>query len=179
MKLFISFSGRKGGNCDEIASFSATKDDKIVFFRDLHIHACSDCAYTCFDGVCKYRADDIYDLYAQMLHCNQIIWLVPMYCGNPSALYFIWNERGQDFFAHNDVYDAIVEKLYIIGIYGKKESAPDFIPCLEKWFERTSLKNRVMGMERHRYGQKLHDRILDIPEEKSRIRTFLDGTDGI
>lgn len=35
-------------------------------------------------------------------------------------------------------YDAIVSKLYIIGIYGDENKAPDFITCFEKWFEARS-----------------------------------------
>ena len=42
---------------------------------------------------------------------------------NPSALYFILNERCQDYFMHNESrYEEIVEKLYIIGVYFTAEA---------------------------------------------------------
>lgn len=152
MKLIISFSGRARGNCGQIASFISSLGDRIVHFREVNAHPCSDCEYECFCGECKYRSDDIYALYEDMLRCDQVVLIIPMYCGNPSSLYFIFHERCQDFFMHNDCYAAIVKKLYIIGVYGSEESSPDFIPCLEKWFDDTPYKGRVLGIERHRYG---------------------------
>lgn len=172
-KLIISFSGRKNGNCDRIASYIATENDKTVHFGDLNIHPCSACDYQCFSGECPYREDDVYRLYAEMPQYDKIIFIVPIYCGNPSSLYFMFNERGQDYFSHNDIYDALVEKLYIIGIYGNRELAPDFIPSLEKWFEGTNYKNRVFGIERHLYGQKLTDYILEVPEVRERLDVWL------
>lgn len=178
MNLIISFSGRANGNCDQIAAFISAPNDSIIHFRELNVHACSNCAYECFHGECKYRTDDIYTLFKNMLRYDRVILIVPMYSGNPSALYFIFNERYQDYFSHNDTHEAIVSKLYIIGVYGRKETTPDFIPCFEKWFDGSAYTNRVLGIERHLYGQKMKDNILDVDEEKRRIRAFLwDRTD--
>lgn len=176
MKLIISFSGRKSGNCDQIAAFAAAPGDRVVYFRELGALPCSGCEYQCFDGECPYRADGVYALYQNMTHCDRVILIVPMYCGNPASLYFAFLERGQDYFMHHDVWDALVERLYIIGVYGSREASPDFIPCLEKWFEGTPYQNRVLGVERHRYGQKLGDQILDVPEVRQQIQAFLRGT---
>lgn len=175
MNLIISFSGRTNGNCDQIASFISTQYDKIVYFRDLNIHSCADCDYECFDKECKYRDDDVYALYESMLSFDKVVLIVPMYCGNPLSLYFIFNERCQDFFMHNDTYEAILQKLYIIGIYGNKEKSPGFIPILEKWFVNSPYIDRVLGIERHTYGQKMSDCILDIAEVKTQILTFVKG----
>lgn len=176
MKLIISFSGRANGNCDRVASYVAAPKDRIVHFRELNVHACSNCEYECFNGECRYRADDVYALYEDMLNFDKVVLIVPMYCGNPSSLYFIFNERYQDYFIHNDTNALIVSKLYIIGIYGRRETTPDFIPCFEKWFNGSPYTNRVLGMERHLYGQKMKDSILDVDEEKKRINTFLQQT---
>lgn len=173
MKLIISFSGRSNGNCDQIASSLSMPEDRIVYFRALNIHSCANCGYECFDGACKYRDDDVYALYESMLGFDKVILVVPMYCGNPSSLYFVFNERCQDYFMHNDTYETIVQKLYIIGIYGKKETTPDFIPCLEKWFAGSPYANHVLGIERHTYEQKMCDNILDIEEVKMQIEAFV------
>lgn len=172
-RLFISFSGRSGGNCDQIARFLATADDQIVCFRDLQAHPCSGCHYECFSNKCPYRADGIYALYSQMTIYDQIVLIVPMYCGSPSSLYFMFNERGQDYFMHNDTYEEILRRLYIIGIYGSRETSPDFIPCLSKWFDGTTICNHVLGIERHLYGQQLQDSVLDVPEVQHALRDFL------
>lgn len=77
------------------------------------------------------------------------------------------------YFMHNDTYEEIVRRLYIIGIYGKEETTPDFIPILEKWFCDTPYHNRVLGIERHLYDQRINDRVLDLEEVKTRITNFL------
>ena len=170
MNLIISFSGREKGNCDEISNYIASKDDVVVYFRDLDVHNCSNCNYECFNGTCKYRQDEMYNLCESALSYDKIFLVVPMYCGNPSSLYFIFNERCQDYFMHNEgCYETIVSKLYIIGILGDSHKTPDFLPCLEKWFEGTEYINRVLGIERHRYDQKIDDKILCVEEVKDMI----------
>lgn len=88
MNMVISFSGRENGNCDNISKYIVSKGDSIIYFRNLNIHDCSGCKYECFKGYCKYRQDDIYNLYESMLSYDKIFLIVPMYCGNPSSLYF-------------------------------------------------------------------------------------------
>lgn len=172
-RLFISFSGRSGGNCDQIARFLADADDQILCFRDLQAHPCSLCHYECFTSECPYRADGIYTLYSKMITYDQTVLIVPMYCGNPSSLYFMFNERCQDYFMHHDTWNEIIRRLYIIGVYSSQEASPDFIPCLSKWFDGTNIRNHVLGVERHLYGQQLQDSVLDVPEVQQDLRDFL------
>ena len=172
MKLIISFSGRADGNCDRIAKYIADENDKIIHLREMNIHPCMNCKYECFDGECVYRNDDIYGIYDEMCNYDKVIFVVPMYCGNPSSLYFIFNERCQDYFMHNENYEDIVKKLYIIGVYGDKEKSPDFIPCFEKWFDCSGVSGHVLGIERHPYSQKIGDTILDVEEVLEKIRKF-------
>ena len=174
MNLIISFSGRAKGNCDSIAEFISNQGDQIIYFRDKNIHACSRCEYECLAGECKYRGDDLYGIYDSMLRFDKVILIVPMYCGNPSSLYFTFNERCQDYFIHNeDKYDDIISRLYIIGVYGKQESTPNFITCFEKWFECSEYENHVLGIERHKYNQKMQDSILDVEDVRMSLRKFL------
>ena len=58
-------------------------------------------------------------------------------------------------------------------MYGKAETSPDFVPCLEKWFEGSGYSGRVLGIERHLYGQKMGDRVLDAAEVMEKIGQFL------
>ena len=74
---------------------------------------------------------------------------------------------------HNETYDEIVKRLYIIGICGDEKATPDFVPCFEKWFNCTPYIGRVLGIQRHLYGQKLEDKILDVPEVREQIIDFL------
>lgn len=174
MNMIISFSGREKGNCDNISEYIASEGDAIIHFRNLNVHDCSGCKYECFEGKCKYHKDDIYNLYERMLSYDKVFLIVPMYCGNPASLYFKFNERCQEFFMQNeDSYETIVSKLYIIGVYGDRNQTPDFIPCLSKWFECTQADNHVLGIERHRYGQKIEDNILNVEEVRNMLTCFI------
>ena len=176
MNLLISFSGREGGNCDQILDYISTPEDVKKYFRIMNIHSCSHCQYECFSQDCKYHDDDIYALFESMLDYENVILVVPMYCGNPSSLYFIFNERCQDFFMRNEEkYGDIISRLYIIGIYGNRNQTPDFIPCFEKWFTGSGKENRVLGIERHIIGQGRDEYILSNEDVKQNITQFLRG----
>lgn len=173
MNLIISFSGRANGNCDDILRYIADINDTTISFKDLNVHECSKCSYECMYDVCKYRCDDIYNLYKSMSGFDKIFIIVPIYCGNPSSLYFKFTERSQDYFMHNEDYELLLSKLFIIGVYGDKENDPDFIPCLEKWFKNTKYNNHVLGIERHKYGQKMKDKIIDVDQVKNDLNEFI------
>lgn len=180
MKLFISFSARPNGNCDNIAHFLSNEEDEIIYFRNNKYHPCVNCNYECFEDSCKYRNDDLYHMLEHMQEYKKIIFIVPMYCANPSSLYFIFNERCQDYFMHNEEkYENIIKRLFIIGIYGSKEESPDFIPCLEKWFNGSMYSNHVLGIERHKFDLKLKDHVLDKDEVKTKISEFINPTNAI
>lgn len=89
-----------------------------------------------------------------------------------------FNERCQGYFIYNDTYETILQKLYIIGIYGKKETTHDFFPCLEKLFAVSPYANRVLGIEWHKYEQKMSDCILAVDEAKMRILIFVKDRQG-
>ncbi len=131
------------------------------------------CAYECIGGACPYREDGVFELYQRMLRAERTCLLVPMYGGNPSSLYFSFCERRQDFFRDELTWLAVVNKLRIIGIYGSNEESPDFEPCLNQWFDGTALTGRILGLERHRYGQKMGDLLLDVAEVRERLDQFL------
>ncbi len=174
MNLFISFSARKDGNCDQLAKFLAKNGDKIIYYRDLNAHGCANCNYECFAGNCKYQSDDIWQ---KANDYQKIILLVPMYCGNPSSLYFAFNERSQDYFMHNeDKYENVLKKLFVIGIYGSKEQSPDFLSCFEKWFAGSKYSNHVLGIERHKYNLQLNDSVLNVDEIRSSASQFINPT---
>ena len=53
---------------------------------------------------------------------KNIILLVPMYCSNPSSLYFIFSERMQDFFNNNsNKWNTFIKKLKIVHTYNKRK----------------------------------------------------------
>lgn len=157
--LFISFSGRDFGNCYDIAHHKMNKNDRYVSFKDLSYHSCSKCNYECFKKQCKYRNDDIYKLISASFQYNNIILLIPMYCSNPSSLYFVFNERMQDYFNENsEKWDAFVNKIKIIAIFGSEEETPLFIPTLLQLVNGN--QNKLLKIERHKYKLKLKDKVI-------------------
>lgn len=174
MNLIISFSARTTGNCGEVAKYIFTPGDKLVHFKDLNVHCCNNCEYECFNDACKFRDDDMYALYDSMQKYDKVILIVPMYCGNPSSLYFTFTERSQDYFFHNDeTYKIIEEKLYIIGIYGSRKESPCFLAHFEQWFDSQSPTHHVLGIERHEFNQRMADSVLDLAVVRNEIKSFV------
>lgn len=173
MRLMISFSARKDGNCGQIAEHIAARGDRIVHYHDLHAHSCADCAYECMQSGCRYRDDGVHALYQSMADFERVVLIVPMYGGNPCAQYFAFCERGQDFFRSEEAYETVIERLYIIGVYGSASESPEFVPCLEKWFSGTAYHGRVLGLERHVYGQRMADKLLDVDDAVQKIEQFM------
>ena len=157
--LFISFSGRERGNCTDIANYLIKENDKLILFKDIFYNPCSKCNYECFDSACKYRYDDIYDLLESINNYKKIVFIVPMYCGNPSSLYFILNERMQDYFNHNEgKWNFFIDKLHFVCIYGSDEETPYYINFFNELIQDQS---KILKIERHKYNLKMNDKIMD------------------
>ena len=157
--LYISFSARTNGNSENIIKYMMNDFDTFISFKDLFINPCNKCNYECMTiNKCKYRHDDIYHLLNNSIMYNKIIFVVPMYCGNPSSLYFTLMERMQDYFNNNEEnYTLFVNKLHIIGLYGSNEEAPFFIPLISSILDN---KDKCLPIQRHKYEIKMNDSVI-------------------
>ncbi|MBD5538064.1 MAG: hypothetical protein HDQ99_20960 [Lachnospiraceae bacterium] len=174
MNAIVSFSGRKDGNCDTIAKYISAKDDLILFMREISTQPCASCDYECMSGRCKWRGDGIYSFFEKLSQADRIFFIVPMYCGNPSALYFIMNERCQDYFMQNEnQYEKIMEKLHIIGVYGNAKEYPDFLTFFARQYQFENAERHILGLERHKYNQKMKDLLLDEEDVKVKLNRFI------
>ena len=45
----------------------------------------------------------------------------------------------------------------------------------EKWFQCSPYSGHVLGIERHEYGQKMGDCILDVEEVRQKVEQFVIG----
>ena len=173
MNIIVSFSGRRDGNCDMIAKYISSENDLILYMRDLKPTPCADCDYECMSGQCKYRNDGVFSLFKRFAIADKIFFIVPMYCGNPSALYFILNERSQDYFMQNEEqYENMVEKLYIIGVYGNAEDYPFFLKAFAWQYGFANVEKHILGLERHKYHQKMDSFLLEEEDVKLRLDEF-------
>lgn len=158
--LYISFSARSNGNSVNIIKYMMEDNDTFISFKDLFINSCNKCNYECMSvNKCKYRHDDIYNLLDVSIKYNKIVFVVPMYCGNPSSLYFTLIERMQDYFSNNEInYSAFISKLHTIGIYGSNEESPFFIPLLSNILNDF---NKCLPIQRHKYEIKMSDSVMN------------------
>lgn len=174
MNIIVSFSGRRDGNCDRIAKYISRKDDSVLFMREISTQPCANCDYECMSGQCKYHGDGIYSFLEKFPLVDKVFFIVPMYCGNPSALYFIMSERCQDYFMRNESqYDNIIKKLHIIGVYGNAEEYPDFLNFFARQYNFENVEEHILGLERHKYNQKMKDFLLDEDDVKMKLNEFL------
>ncbi|MCM1350846.1 MAG: helix-turn-helix domain-containing protein [Prevotella sp.] len=156
--IYISFSARNNGNSIDIANYLMDNNDRLISFKDIFYNPCSKCNYECFSSVCKYRYDDIYELLNCMTKYKKIVFIVPMYSGNSSSLYFILSERMQDYFNHNEEkWDEFISKLHIVAIYGSDEETPYFIEI----FKSVVNEAKILKIERHKYNLKRKDKIIE------------------
>lgn len=158
--IFISFSARNIGNCYDVAHYKMNDNDRYIAFKDLSYHSCSKCSYECLSKKCKYRDDDIYNLIDASIKFKKIILLVPMYCSNPSSMYFVFNERMQDYFNENkDKWNTFIDKIKIIAIFESEEETPLFIPILLQLINDN--KDKLLKIEINKYKLKIIDKIID------------------
>ncbi len=173
MALIISCSARTDGNCGAIARHIAAPEDTIIHLFRLDIHPCSGCAYECFTGECPHASDAAEQLYAAMAQAESTVLIVPMYCGHPSSLYFAWHERGQGYFMrHPEDWKAVICKVRVIAVYGSEQETPGYLRGFDDWFEGNA-QGRVLGLERHRYHQRMADSLLDVPEVRRKLDEFM------
>ena len=158
--LYISFSARSNGNSENIIKYMMNDLDTFISFKDLFINQCNKCNYECMTiNKCKYRYDDVYNLLNNSIMYNKIIFVVPMYCGNPSSLYFTLMERMQDYFNSNESnYPLFINKLHIIGIYGSSEETPLFIPLISSILDNI---DKCLPIQRHKYEIKMNDLVIN------------------
>lgn len=104
---------------------------------------------------------------------DKIFYIVPMYCGNPSALYFIMNEKSQAYFMQNEKsYDDFIRKLFVIGVYGNRMDYPDFEQTFARNYAFSEPEKHILGLERHQYGHKMQDYLLNEDEVKEKLKVF-------
>ncbi len=99
----VNFSGHKGGNGDQIASYIAEHmrsighEVEVIHFSDIEIHGCGKCTYPCFIDAqsCPYFDDDIVLVYRTIASSDLCFYIVPNYSDVPCSNYFILRERSQ------------------------------------------------------------------------------------
>lgn len=164
----ISFSGRAGGSCSNIAEVLRQywKEEAEVYdFSNLSITPCGHCGYQCFQAgdKCPYFSDPVYGMYGAVVKSEVTCYIVPNYCDYPCANFFAFNERSQCFFQNHqellDAYLAVRKKFIVVSNTGREnfESAfryhvseevdPDILFLSAKKYQKISIHGDLMDSE--------------------------------
>lgn len=161
----VSFSGRKVGNCANIAAELEKlykTDIKTYDFSALSVTPCMGCNYECFGRgeSCPYYNDSVFEIYDSITNSDLTYFIVPNYCDYPCSLFFAFNERSQCYFQKQEArlikYLAVKKKFIVVSNtnrdnfiaafkYHVEENAePDILFLSAKDFGRLSINGDLM-----------------------------------
>lgn len=174
--LIVSFSGRKGGNCEQISEFiqeSLGADAEVFRFSENTIQPCSDCQYQCFDDnrMCPHVDDAEFGLLRSICLSDLVYFVVPNYCDYPCANFFIFNERSQVFFQGYQErlmeYEAIPKKFIVIS----NSDSPNFAAAFDYHCENQPV---ILNLSAKKYGKlSISGDILTSEQAKQDILDFI------
>ena len=147
--LYINFSGWED-DCEDVVKYLMYSKDKLIYFKNINYNNCSNCNYECFYSQCKYRFDDVYNLIDSIKTYSKVVFIVPMYYGNASSLYYIFNERMQDYFNSNqNKWDEFINKLHFILICNSDKKNPYYINCFKSLVDN---ETQILKLDCHKYN---------------------------
>lgn len=167
----ISFSGRAGGSCSNIAEELQRyrKGEAEVYdFSAFSISPCGHCRYQCFQAgdQCPYFSDPVYAIYDAVVKSDFVWYIVPNYCDYPCANFFAFNERSQCYFQNHqellDAYLAVRKKFVVVSNTGQENFQtafryhvpegvnPDILFLSAKKFQKVSIHGDLMDSQEAR-----------------------------
>lgn len=175
----LSFSGRKDGNCEQIAKHIQSLTGGNVFsFAELDVHPCGRCHYECFENGadCPHIGDDLRALYEAVIHSDRAIYILPNYCDYPNANFFAFNERSLCVFSKRqdllDAYGSMPKKFIVIS--GGEED--NFRAALSQHAESPE----ILFLRAKDYGKKsTAGDLMTAPEAIAKIESFVKIEDSI
>lgn len=172
--IILSFSGRKNGNCAQIAKFvQSLTGGKTHLFSDLDIRPCGQCGGECFrrGPDCPHIADDVYSLYDAVARCSRAVFILPNHCDYPNANFFAFNERSLCFFSkRQDLLEAYgkIPKKFIVLSGGEKENFRSVLS------QHCDGEPDILFLRAADYGKKsIAGDLMTVPEVAAQIKTFL------
>lgn len=173
--LILNFSGRRDGNCYSLARLvrELTGEGQVVDFCGLDPQPCGKCGYECFrGGECPMAEDGLPGLYEKIAGAEEVVFLVPDYCGYPCANFFIFNERGCSYFAgRQDRLDRFlcIPKRFVVVSGSESGAFRDAFRYLIAEGEP-----RVLYLSARKYGRdSLAGDLVRVPAVAEAVREFL------
>ena len=171
--VILSFSGRKNGNCEQIAKhIHSLTGGEILSFAELDVHPCGKCNYQCFEcgADCPHISDDLRTLYESVLQSERAYYILPNYCDYPNANFFAFNERSLCVFSKRqdllDAYGKVPKKFIVIS----GDEAENFRAALSQHAEAPE----ILFLRAKDYGKKsIAGDLMTSPEAISEIESFI------
>lgn len=101
--VILNFSGRNSGNCAEIGRFikKIHKNTNIYSYNVGECWSpCGGCDYECLKpGLrCPVLTEEQRKIMDSIVNADKVYYVVPNYCGFPSANFYVFNERSVGYF---------------------------------------------------------------------------------
>ena len=164
--VILSFSGRNGGNCEQISEFIEH------FYIRTNVHSfkidnisassCGGCNYECLrqDMECPRLTESLRRIMDSVMEADLVYYIVPNYCGYPCANYFAFNERSVGYFNQDrnlmDKYMAVKKRFIIISntesnfaeaMRQQTNDQPDILYLKSRKYQKQSIAGDLMTSE--------------------------------
>ncbi len=174
--VIVSFSSKKGGNCEQISAYIRSVcgiPAKIYRFTDFIIHPCGGCGYECFadNRQCPYIDDPEYMMLDEICNSTITYFVLPNYCNFPCAHFFTFNERSQCFFQRHaerlEQYLSVPKQFIVVSNTGTKN-------FMEALAQHTDKEPEILFISAKHYGKiSIEGTILQSDAAKADLCRFI------
>ena len=176
--VLIRFSSRLHGNCSSISSYIANyynADNVTEYTVNTHIlQPCNDCDYECLQPGkhCPNLNEKQTQIMDSICSADLVYFIVPNYCGYPSANYFAFNERSVGYY-HMD--RALMQKYMAVSkrfIIVSNTEGQNFTNAAS---QQTSGEPEILYLKTSKYQKRsIAGDILDSEDAKQDLYAFLE-----
>lgn len=171
----LNFSARNGGNCEHIGEFISKYYGqytvKSYHIRSKQIGPCEGCNYECLTigEECPMVNSIHREIMDGIIASDLAVFVVPNYCGYPSANYFAFNERSVGYFNMDreklNAYMNVPKAFIVVS------NTEGFEPAMR---QQTNSDPKILYMKSGKYRKRsTAGDILDSEEAKNDLLYFL------
>lgn len=164
--VILSFSGRKDGNCASIKDFIEQfymRTNVLSYKIDNEsFPSCGGCNYECLiqGAKCPQLTENQRQIMCVVTEADMVYYIVPNYCGYPSANYFAFNERSVGYFNMNralmEQYMSVRKRFIIISntesnfteaMQQQTNDQPDILYLKSRKYQKQSIAGDLLTSE--------------------------------
>ena len=160
----LNFSSRENGNCARIGEYLLNyyQNKATVFTIDANNFApCNTCNYQCLkpEMLCPQLNHEQRKIMDEICNSNLVYFIIPNYCGLPSANYFAFNERSVGYFnldrEKTNLYKKIKKRFIIVSntegfdqyMQYQVNNTPDILYLKSSKYRKQSIAGDILDSE--------------------------------